>query len=93
MNNKIFESSSKQAEAEQVVRKPRNITFEVCRYAYGSTLNKHGDPEVIDVAEQHTATVVDPEPGKVLQHSFGAVVWWCHKFESVPSHRKHAQNH
>ena len=82
MNNKIFESSSKQAEAEQVVRKPRNITFEVCRYAYGSTLNKHGDPEVIDVAEQHTATVVDPEPGKVLQHSCGSVVWWRHKFES-----------
>ena len=81
MNNKIFESSSKQAEAEQVVRKPRNITFEVCRYAYGSTLNKHGDPEVIDVAEQHTATVVDPEPGKVLQHSCGSVVWWRHKFE------------
>ena len=66
--------------AETAVPEPRKITFDWCRYTYGSTSDEHGDPEVVDVPVQLSATIIEPEPDKVLEEQRQSVLCWQQEF-------------
>ena len=46
---------------------PERLVFEICFLTYGDGLTDSGDREVIDVCEQHSATIVPPQAGKFIQ--------------------------
>ena len=81
MDEEISNTPVSEAAVEPAVAEPRKLTFEWFRPTAGSAHDGNGDSEITDTAQQTTATIIEPEAGKVLQESGNSILCWGQEFQ------------
>ena len=81
MDEEISNTPVSEAAVEPTVVEPRELTFEWYRPSSDIAHDGNGDSEIADTAQQTTATIIEPEAGKVLQESGNSILCWGQEFQ------------